>query len=162
MIVQMRWVIAICCPKGSMRSSVPPGAFGRGLKRSGGPSKWIVSCHRTSCRLPCIECHHTDHQRHLVILAPHRGACDGFLHCSLCDQLARKAAGQTKVVVSSQWPQQPSRARNQCNRQGKDPTSSVPSIGLGEGLILLRVKPNLNQLLTNILYTPFLNSLPSV
>ncbi len=44
-------MFAICSPKKSARSNVTPRSFGRGVKRSSWPSRWIVGYHPASCRL---------------------------------------------------------------------------------------------------------------
>ncbi len=85
-------MFAMCCPTESAQSSVTPRSFDRGIKRSDWPSGWISAaigphegylkeCHLT---ILCVE-------RYLVMPAPLRAACDGFLHGSLGGKVARMA-----------------------------------------------------------------------
>ncbi len=55
-------------------------------------------------QVTCKECHPTllCNERSLVIPAPLRDACDGFLHGSLGGQLARMAAEQWDVICEHQ------------------------------------------------------------
>ncbi len=91
-------MFVICCPKESVRSNVTPRSFGRGVKRSGWPSRWIVGCHRVLCRLLVKNDTVVSVERHLVRSAPLRDACDGVFHGSLGGQLAKMTAEQGHFI----------------------------------------------------------------
>ncbi len=93
-------MFAICCPKESVRSSVTPRNFSRGVKRSGWHSRWIVGCNRAWCKLLVKKCHliFLYIERHLVMPVLFRDAGDGFLHDSLSGQLGKITAEQGDVI----------------------------------------------------------------
>ncbi len=80
-------MLATCCPNESARPSVTSRTFGRGLKHSEWPTRWIagpvhVSCKEFHLTFFCVQCHP-------VMPSSQFGKSGAFAHCNLDCQLAK-------------------------------------------------------------------------